>query len=222
MAAITNLGTLNSAISAYYPDGPRTDITAALLTDFLNFTQSKLYYGDATNDSEPLRIRQMVATKTLTPATGGTITISTDVSSTWLEFIELTPTTSGARSITYVEPWQFRKQQQLLLDTGSPPFIYTIEGDTLYTAPQATGAIIAAYYQKLTAMSLDADTDWLLTNAPQVYLNGMLAEACGYFGGDEEAGYRAKFSGGIAGLNLNDRRARASGSIMVARPRSFV
>src|SRR5690242_14710093 len=99
MAAITTLGTLNSAISAYYPDGPRTDITAALLTDFLNFTLSKMYYGEP--GLEPLRIRQMITSGTLTPATGGVVTISTGVSTTWLEFVEITPNQVGSISMNY-------------------------------------------------------------------------------------------------------------------------
>ena len=217
MAAITNLGTLNTAVSQYYPDGPRTDITAAMLTDFLNFTQSKLYCGDGV--SEPLRIRQMIASANLTPNASGAVTISTGVAIGWLEFIEITPATNGALSLNYLTPWAFRKQSSLLADTTPPATIYTTEGDSLLVAARSSATLAAVWYQKFTAMTLDADTDWLLTNAPQVYLNGLLAEACGFFAAPEEPVYRAKFTSGVAALNLNDKRARASGAVAWARPR---
>jgi hypothetical protein len=223
MAAITTFATLKTAVSDYYPDGPRTDITAALLADFFAFTQSKLYYGDESAGQDPLRIRQMISSATVTPATGGIITISSQLASGFLELTPggLLPTYQYARSLNYEEPWEFRKSA-LLQSTVAPAGIYTIEGDYIYVAPQATGTIYAKWYQKFTTMSADSDTDWLLLNAPQVYLNGMLAEACAYFGGPEEAAYRLKFSGGVKSLNHNDMLARMSGAIKVARPRVVV
>lgn len=219
MAAITTLGTLNAAISPYYPDGPRTDITAALLTDFLNFTQSKMYLGEP--GLEPLRIRQMITSGTLTPATGGVVTISSGVSATWLEFVEITPDQVGSLSMNYREPWAFRKECLLTSNVG-PQLFYTIEGDKLLVGPQAIATMTAYWYAKFAAISADSDHDWIIDNAPQIYLNGMLAEACAYFGANaaEEQSYRAKFWAGIQGLNGNDRRARQSGAPLRTMPRA--
>lgn len=222
MAAITNFGTLKAALSDYYPDGPRTDITSSLLTDWFNFTQSKMYFGDKAGGNERLRLRQMITSGTLTPSAAGVVVISSAVSANWLDFVEITPTYANAQSLNYVEPWSFRKQISLTSSTVAPAFIYTIEGDNLIVAPGSAGTLIAVWYQKFTALSADADSDWVLLNAPQVYLNGMLAEACAYFGGPEEAGYRVKFAAGVASLNKHDMLARASGAQKVARPRVVV
>jgi hypothetical protein len=220
MAAITTLATLKAAVSDYYPDGPRTDITSSLLTDFLKFTQDKMYYGDTTH--APLRIRQMVSSATITPSSAGVTVISSAVSSSWLEFLELTPTYTNAQSLNFVEPWAFRKEVSLLSSTVAPAFIYTIEGDNLITAPGNTSTITAVYYAKFTAMSADGDADWIVLNRPQLYLDGMLAEACAYFGGPEESAFRAKFAAGITALNKNDRLARSSGAVLRSRVRVVV
>jgi hypothetical protein len=220
MAAITTLATLKAAVSDYYPDGPRTDITSSLLTDFLKFTQDKMYYGDTTH--APLRIRQMVSSATITPSSAGVTVISSAVSSSWLEFLELTPTYTNAQSLNFVEPWAFRKEVSLLSSTVAPAFIYTIEGDNLITAPGNTSTITAVYYAKFTAMSADGDADWIVLNRPQLYLDGMLAEACAYFGGPEEGAFRAKFAAGITALNKNDRLARSSGAVLRSRVRVVV
>lgn len=191
----------------------RTDLTA-VIPDFFTMAQSKLFYGDG-EDIRPLRIRQMVASATVTPATGGLVTISTGVSTTWLEFIELTPTQNGAQSMTYQDPWQFRKNAMLQASTG-PAWNYTVEGDTLTVAPTATGTILAYFYQKLAAVSADGDTDWIILNTPQVYLNGIIMEACAYLSDPRLAQFRAFFAAGIMALNRNDQRARTSGGALRA------
>jgi hypothetical protein len=197
-------------------------VTAALVgTDFFPQVQSQMYYGDG-QDIKPLRIRAMENESTVTPASGGVITISTGISTTWLEFIDLVPTASGSSSLNYVEPWQFRKMANALADTTSPQYVYTIEGDKLSLAPASVGPIKIKWLEKFTAVSADSDTDWIILNAPQVYLNGCLMHACAYTDDDREAAFRTKFAAAIRALNLNDKQARASGARQVARPRVVV
>lgn len=218
--ALNTYGAIKTAVADWAFTGAA--VTAALVgTDFFPQVQAMMYRGDGT-DIPALRIRSMVDSATLTPATGGIITISSDVGAGWLEFIELTPTQTGAASINYVEPWAFRKQAGLIQSTTGPQYIYTIEGDKLYVAPAAVGTIAAKWYEKFTALSADGDTDWIVTNAPQVYLNGCLMLACAYADDAREGTFRQKFAANIRALNLNDQRERASGSVKVARPRSVV
>lgn len=218
--ALTTYGGIKSAVADWSFMG--ANITAALVgTDFFPQVQAMMYRGDGL-DIPPLRIRAMVDSATLTPSTGGIITISSDVGAGWLEFIELTPTQTGAASINYVEPWAFRKEAGLIQSTTGPQYIYTIEGDKLYVAPAAVGTIAAKWYEKFTAVSADGDTDWIITNAPQVYLNGCLMLACAYADDQREGQFRQKFAANIRALNLNDQKERSSGSVKVARPRSVV
>lgn len=184
-----------------------------------------IYYGDRTNGLqpiEPLRVRSMESSATLTPSAAGVVTISTAVNSGWLEFIEITPTYSYAKPLRIVEPWQFRREQELWNRGTAPTEIATVEGDSLIVSPPTANTLVAAWYQKFTALSADSDTDWIVTNAPHVYLRGGLMLACDYVQDERRAQYRAEFAGAIAALNLNDRTRRASGSPMIARPRVVV
>lgn len=216
--ALSTFGGLKTAIA----DWAWGEVTTTLInTDFFPQAQSKMYYGDGL-DIEPLRIRAMVDSATVTPDSGGTITITSAFGSGWLEFIELTPTTSGAESLNYVEPWAFRKEADKLAGTSGPQSIYTVEGGLVYLGPAAVTTIAAKWYEKFTAVSGDSDTDWIILNAPQVYLNGCLMEACAYLNDKREAEFRAKFAASIRGLNLNDRKQRTSGATKWARPRAVV
>ena len=218
--SLNTFGSLKTAVADWSYTGG--GVTAALVgTDFFPQVQSMVYFGHGI-DIQPLRIRAMVDSATVTPATGGIITISSQIDAGWLEFIEMTPTQIGSASMNYVEPWQFRKQAGLIQSTTGPQYIYTIEGDSVYLAPAAVGKIAAKWYQKFAAVSADGDTDWIITNAPQVYLDGCLMLACAYTNDERESQFRSKFAAGIRALNLNDQRQRTSGSVPVARPRSVV
>jgi hypothetical protein len=218
--ALNTYAAIKTAVADWSYNGG--GVTAALVgTDFFPQVQAMMYRGHGT-DIDPLRISAMVDSATITPATGGIITISTQVDTGWLEFIEMVPTSNGAVSINYVPPWDFRKNAYAIQSTAAPQYIYTIEGDSLYLAPASVQPIAAKWYQKFTAVSGDSDTDWIILNAPQVYLDGCLMLACAYTQDEREAAFRAKFAAGIKGLNLNDQRARSSGSVKVSRPRVVV
>lgn len=218
--ALNTFGALKTAVADWSYNGG--GVTATVVgTDFFPQVQSMMYFGHGT-DIDPLRITAMVDSATITPATGGIITISSQVGTGFLEFIELVPTSTGAVSINYVPPWDFRKQASTIALTTAPQHIYTIEGDSLYLAPAAVQPIAAKWYEKFTAVSGDSDTDWIILNAPQVYLDGCLMLACAYTQDEREASFRAKFAAGIKGLNLHDQRARSSGSVKVSRPRVVV
>lgn len=218
--ALNTFAAIKSAVVDWHWSGG--GVTTALVgTDFFPQVQSMMYYGDG-RDIDPLRISAMVDSATLTPASGGAVTISTAMGSGFLELIELTPNQAGAVSLDYVPPWMFRKEADAIANTVGPQSIYTIEGDTLYTAPAATTGLNAKWFEKFTALSADGDTDWIVTNAPQVYLNGCLMLAAAYTQDAREGEFRAKFAAAIKALNMNDQRKRSSGAFKVARPRSVV
>ena len=217
--ALNTYGGLKSAVVDWSFNGGGLT-TAIVESDLFPQMQAMMYRGHGT-DIQPLRISAMVDSATLTPSSGA-VTISTGVSTTWLEFIEITPNTQGAVSLNYVPPWDFRKEADAIADTVGPQSIYTIEGDTLYTAPSASTGLKAKWYEKFTALSADGDTDWIILNAPHVYLDGCLMLGCSYTQDEREAMFRQKFAAGIRALNLNDRQSRSSGSVKVARPRSVV
>lgn len=218
--SVSTYGGLKSAVVdwAYTGGGLTTTIVA---NDIFPQVQSMMYMGDG-QDIDALRVQSMVTSDTITPATGGVVTISSQVSTSLLGFIEITPTQTRSQSLNYVEPWQFRKQVDALNNTTPPPVMYTVEGDSLYVAPAAVTPLLMRWYEKFTALSADGDTDWVLTNAPQIYLNGCLMLACAYTQDDREGMFRQKFAAAIKAANLNDMMTRQSGARLIARPRAVV
>ena len=217
--ALTTFGGIKAAAQDWLQ---RADLSTVVAADLWSETVSMMYYGDrapGTAEIPRLRIRQMVTSGTLTPDASGNITISSALGANFLEIIELTPTYSGAQSLNYRDPWSYRKEAALLYGVA-PAQMYTIEGDTLLTAPSTASTIIAYWYQKFTALSADGDTDWIVLNAPQVYLNGLLYQACAYLEDDRLGQFRAMFAGGIDALNQNDKRARQSGATKRSTPRA--
>ena len=222
--SLTTYATIRAAILDWqWTQGGLTD--AIIKNDIFPQLWSIMYHGDRTEGMqpiEPLRVKAMVSSGTITTDANGDITIATGVNANWLEFIEITPVLAGSHSLNYMDPWSFRKQSDALQNTTPPPVIYTVEGDTLHVAPKvASTGLSAVWYQKFTALSADSDTDWIVTNAPHVYMRGGLFLACDYTQDDRRAQWRAEFAGAIKALNMNDQKRRASGGTPVARPRAI-
>lgn len=70
-----------------------------------------------------------------------------------------------------------------------------------------TYTVTLRYYAKLTSPSPTNDTNWILSNAPGVYLNGCLFEAAKYLGDLEAAKlYAAQYASDVAGQNKRKNR----------------
>lgn len=68
------------------------------------------------------------------------------------------------------------------------------------------------YYAPLTALSDSNATNWILTNAPDLYLWGALLQAEPFLDNDERIGtWKSKYDDALAEVNLSDRRSRTSG-----------
>ena len=87
--------------------------------------------------------------------------------------------------------------------TTGKPEKFTLIGDrTAYFRPipdtSYTGRLV--YYQKLAALSADADTNWLLTSHPDVYIGAAMVELCIVLENDE----RLQFWKGYYDQKVND------------------
>lgn len=120
-----------------------------------------------------LRVRQMLLSTTLTPASGSA-TIPTD----YLEWKRVTWTGSVRQELEWVEPTEL--QSIYPVASSSPPNAFTIENTTLKINSSDTTGLEFVYYQKIPALSDSATTNWLLTAHPDLYLAGALAEAAGF------------------------------------------
>ena len=98
--------------------------------------------------------------------------------------------------------------------TGKPKVFCIINGEIqVRPSPDASYTAEMAYWKKFDALSDSATTNWLITNAPDVYLWGTLAEAAP-FTGDIEGGvlWEARFQSAMKELQDADDRGTWSGS----------
>lgn len=71
-------------------------------------------------------------------------------------------------------------RQRRVVDTSGVPDIYAITGSTVEIAPSFSGSLTMDLEGSLTGLSGSNTTNWLVTNAPQVYLACCLAVEAGY------------------------------------------
>ena len=96
---------------------------------------------------------------------------------------------------------------------------YTIIGQDIYVLNGASGdSYSLLYYKSFTAFSADADTNWLLTNHPDVYLWASCKQAAIRLRDrDEEAQCERRYLAAVAKVNRNEWMAQASGSTPAVR-----
>src|SRR5574343_65496 len=139
----------------------RDDLTAAI-PSFVRMAEASI--------RRDLRIRQMLRTYTLT--------ISAQSQALPEDFMEMERIVldSTVWNLSYLPPPALFSNPAYT--DGGTPMYYTIEGDYLITAPDATGSdVMLCYYKAYSALTNDSDTNWLLTNAYDVYLYGSLSHA---------------------------------------------
>jgi len=121
-----------------------------------------------------LRVRQQEATVELTPS-NGVVALPAD----YLMWRRLTFTGNPRQELAYVEPsW---------LQTAYPdhpadvPRVFTIEGNNIETMPLDPGntPLELVYFQQIPSLAANS-TNWLMTQHPDLYLFGALAEAQAY------------------------------------------
>lgn len=219
--SFSTYGTFKTAVN----DWAWTEVSTTLIaSDFLPLVQSKMFYGhgdgsDGSVQIKPLRIRAMEDTATATPSSGS-ITISSACGTGWLEFTRIQETAANSRPLVYLEPDDFKARTEY--QSAGAALWYTIENDSLLLAPYGTGDVRLRWYEKFTALSADGDTDWILTNAPQVYLDGCMMEACAYLQDSREGMFRQKFAAGINGLNRSNMVTKMGGGVLRSVPRVVV
>lgn len=219
--AITTYAELKTAVANWLE---RSDLTSRI-PEFISLAQAKMYRGVMGPDgrtwiSPPLRVRDMITTADIAVTSGlGALP------SGWLEFVRLWINASDQPNLKYLPPQTFYDNAGAHnTSAASSTLAYTIEGLAIRTAAPMTETLKSVHYAKFTAMSADGDADWVLTNAPHVYLAGALSEAWSFIGGgdSDQAKYAMEFSAGVKGLMGQDKQAQASGSALVMRPKAIV
>jgi hypothetical protein len=143
-----------------------------------------------------------------------------DLPQDFLELRNIQLNSSPVRSLECVSPE--------LIDRNYPegvtaePMVYAIIGSQIQFAPAPDNdyEVEIDYWKKFTALSDSNTTNWLLTNAPDVYLWAVMAEAAQATGDSSRwQEYETRLAAATDKLKVYDRRASYSGATLRVRPR---
>ena len=200
--SIATYGDLKTAVGTWLN---RADLTS-YIPDFIRLGEQRIFYGgDNPHLTEPLRIPAMMARDTGT-ITSGAIPFPTG----FLESIRI-----GANSgseywpLDYLSPQRFSEY----INSAGIPTVYTIMNNQIETAGTGAADYIHDYYQAFDTLTADADTNWVLTNAPGIYLYAALIESSPFLVDMTMFnGWLAMYKSQVASLNHTVKRY-AGGSL---------
>jgi hypothetical protein len=194
--SITTFGELKTAVASWLN---KTNLTSQL-PDFVALAESAIRRDVHTRSHESR------ATGILT---GETLAFPT-------RFMSMRSLSVGGTPLEYLSPEAYqRKVDQQYSSQG----YYTIIGQNIYVLNGASGDdYILVYDASLTGFSSDSDTNWLLTNAPEVYLWGSCEQAAVFLKDTAAAqDYNQRYAAAVANLNRSERMAKYAGPI-ISRP----
>lgn len=202
MATITNYTTLQSTIADYLN---RADLTAQIPT-FIQLAEADF--------NTRLRTREMII-RAEAQSSNEFVQLPTD----WLEAINL-HIVDGAQPLRFVtlDEADYINKQQIFTNVAA----YSLMNGAieLIPAPGADIDIEMIYYGKITPLSSEVTTNWLLTKAPDVYLYGSLMHAQPFLMDDQRMPvFAALYNSRIEALNEESMKSTHSGSPLVARTR---
>lgn len=117
-----------------------------------------------------LRVKEMEALATLTPAVDGTVALPSD----YLAYRRCTWTGSARNELRYVQPSYL--QAAYPTRPADVPRFFSIENLTLKVMPLDSTPVELGYFQKIPTLASNP-TNWLLTAHPDLYLFGSMVEA---------------------------------------------
>ena len=133
----------------------------------------------------------------------------------WMETIRFHVTDNGTSPLNLISRAAMSDKRASKEDaTGTPTHYTHADGQfQLYPTPSATTNTELLYYAKTTALSASNADNWLLLEAPDVYLYGTLLHSAPYLGEDERIAVWAQmYAAAIQQLNTTSDKSRFSGS----------
>ena len=133
----------------------------------------------------------------------------------WMETIRFHITDNGTSPLNLISRAAMSDKRASNEDATGTPTHYTHADSQfqLYPTPSATTNTELLYYAKTTALSSSNADNWLLLEAPDVYLYGALLHSAPYLGEDERIAIWAQmYSAAVQQLNSTSDKAKYSGS----------
>jgi|TARA_R100000455_G_scaffold6503_1_gene2563 hypothetical protein len=208
--ALDTYDNLKSEIASFLN---RDDLTANIDT-FIDLAE--------TRHARDLRIREMEAVSTSITTVAGTQ--SYDLPTGYLELRYAMLQTSPYTMLQYMTPADFFRVYNEGEGTGMPVY-YTIVGKKIYLghSPDSANVLELGFFQRATALSSSNTTNDILTNFPDLYLYGSLAETSPFLMQDERlAVWSSLYKEGVRTANESAQRGRVSAAPLQMSARRVV
>jgi hypothetical protein len=166
---ITNYGTLKTAIADFL----NRDDLAVVIPQFVTLAQAQI--------NRKIRSHRQI--------TRGALTINTQfeaLPADWLETIRITMDANPIRVLTQISMDDLTRYRTATDNTTDAPVYFSHNGTDieLFPTPSTSYTGEITYYAKVPALVADGDTNWLLTNHPDVYLYCALVHSAPYLKDD--------------------------------------
>lgn len=201
---ITNYGTLKTAIA----DTLNRDDLTSVIPQFVSLAHAQF--------NRRIRSHRQI--------TRGSLTIDTQfeaLPTDWLETIRITMDANPIRVLTQISMDDLTRYRTATDNNTDAPVYFAHNGTDieLFPTPSTSYTGQITYYAKITALSADGDTNWLLTNHPDVYLYGSLAHSAPYLQDDARIAIWAGLAAQAMGEIEDENNAARFGSPLRMRMR---
>lgn len=162
------------------------------------------------------KVNRVLRIKTMETRVSATLDeLYEDVPTDFLEMRKLKITTSPTSELTYLTPGTMDAKYPDL-DAGRPLHYTFLSGQLKFErTPDQAYTMEMDYYKRIPALTNLATTNWLLTNHPDVYLYGSLAEVEPYIKNDVRISlWKQLYQNGIDQIIGADQRERWGGSVL--------
>lgn len=201
--AIQTLADLRERVKAW---ANRTDISDDLYTDFINIALARALRS--------VNIPPMERLQTVIVNSDGNVSIPHD----YKEAISLFYQYAGKNRRVMRKADHYVLEKQGVLTTAYPQYYATV-GANIYTSPAlAQGETLTLqYYRILSPLVTDTDTNWFVTDAPEVLVYGALVEVFGYVRETEEmVKWEAKFVSHLTEIqNMSDKEMWSGSTLTI-------
>ena len=206
--AITNYGELKSAVSDFLN---RSDLDSVIPT-FIDFSEAEF--------NRTLRVRQMVSRAEAVIDARFSAVPADFVEAKDLVIVTGTPVTP-LQFVTQQEMAQIRRDE--ITSAGKPLYFSVVGGQFEFCpTPDDEYSLEMSYYANIDPLVDDADTNWLLTAYPDLYLYTSLMHSAPYLKDDERTVVWANLATKAKNeLVESDQSASYAGSTPRIRVRSF-
>jgi hypothetical protein len=188
----------------------RTDLTS-VVPDFIALAEAQI--------ERTLRTRQMIVR--------ATASIDTEYSAVPADFLETKSIKLNTNPVTALAFESIDALDSLksttYISAGKPQYFGIVGGQIrVLPVPDNTYTAELIYYAKLTKLSNSVASNWLLAQAPDVYLYGSLMQAAPYLKDDARIPvWAAIYTRGLEELQIADDRGATSGGAVMMRARTF-